>query len=51
MVAFKGRSTMKQYMPKKPIKRGFKIWAFADSASGILLNFDVYTGKKTDGKA
>ncbi|KAF0747291.1 piggyBac transposable element-derived protein 4-like [Aphis craccivora] len=50
MVPFKGRSTMKQYMPNKSIKRGFKIWALADSASGFLLNFDVYTGKKTDGK-
>lgn len=25
MVKFKGRSSMKQYMPKKPIKRGYKI--------------------------
>lgn len=25
--AFKGRSTLNQYMPKKPIKRGFKKWA------------------------
>lgn len=49
MVAFKGRSSMKQFMPLKPIKRGFKVWALADSQSGFLLNFDVYTGKKTDG--
>ncbi|KAJ8868272.1 hypothetical protein PR048_029788 [Dryococelus australis] len=26
MVLFKGRTTMKLYNPKKPIKRGFKIW-------------------------
>jgi len=38
-------------MTKKSIKRGFKIWALADLASGFLLNFYVYTGKKTDGKA
>ena len=25
MVKYKGRSSIKQYMPKKPIKRGFKI--------------------------
>eukprot|EP00102_Acyrthosiphon_pisum_P023364 XP_016660574.1 PREDICTED: piggyBac transposable element-derived protein 4-like [Acyrthosiphon pisum] len=49
MVAFKGRSSMKQFMPLKPIKRGFKVWALADSQSGFLLNFDVYTGKKSDG--
>ncbi|XP_029348064.1 piggyBac transposable element-derived protein 4-like, partial [Acyrthosiphon pisum] len=41
MVAFKGRSSMKQFMPLKPIKRGFKVWALADSQSGFLLNFDV----------
>jgi len=45
MIAFKGRSGMKQYMPMKPIKRGFKVWALADSASGYLINFDIYTGK------
>lgn len=49
MVAYKGRSTMKQYMPMKPIKRGFKIWALADSYSGFLLNLDIYTGKKSNG--
>lgn len=43
MVAFTGRSTMKQYMPLKPIKRRFKVWAMTDSASGYLLSFDVYT--------
>ena len=26
MVKFKGRSTMKQYMPQKPIKREYKVW-------------------------
>jgi hypothetical protein len=46
MAAFKGRSTLKQYMPLKPIKRGFKIWAIACAVSGFLLKFEVYTGKK-----
>lgn len=31
MVKFKGRCRMKQYMPKKTIKRGYKIWARCDS--------------------
>ena len=31
MVKFKGRSTLKQYMPLKPIKRGFKVWCRCDS--------------------
>ena len=31
MTAFKGRSSMKQYLPKKPVKRGFKVWVRADA--------------------
>ncbi len=45
MIKFKGRSSMKQYMPKKPVKRGFKLWMRADSASG---HFEVYQGKVGD---
>ena len=32
-------------MPKKPIKRGFKIWMIADSDSGYVSKFKVYEGK------
>ncbi|XP_041969849.1 piggyBac transposable element-derived protein 4-like [Aricia agestis] len=45
MIKFKGRSTMKQYMPKKPIKRGYKVWARCDSETGYLHQFNVYSGK------
>ena len=31
MVAFKGRSILKQYLPKKPQKWGFKLWARCSS--------------------
>ncbi|GIY46632.1 piggyBac transposable element-derived protein 4 [Caerostris darwini] len=48
MVKFKGRSTMKQYMPGKPVKRGYKIWARSDASNGYLYQFEVYTGKKND---
>lgn len=44
MIKFKGRSSLKQYMPKKPIKRGYKMWMLADK-SGYCLRFDLYTGK------
>jgi hypothetical protein len=44
MVKFKGRSTIKQYMRVKPIKRGFKIWMLCDSSS-YNLKFQVHTGK------
>lgn len=45
MVKFKGRSSLKQYMKDKPIKRGYKVWMLCDS-SGYNLKFEVYTGKK-----
>ncbi|XP_045108998.1 uncharacterized protein LOC123503369 isoform X4 [Portunus trituberculatus] len=44
MIKFKGRSSMKQYQPNKPIKRGYKVWMMADK-SGYCLKFDIYTGK------
>lgn len=44
MIKFKGRSSLKQYMPKKPVKRGYKMWVLADR-SGYCLKFDLYTGK------
>jgi len=47
MIKFKGRSGLKQYMPKKPTKRGYKNWALACS-SGYLHNFQLYTGKIGD---
>ncbi|KAK9746370.1 Transposase IS4 [Popillia japonica] len=30
MILFRGRSSIKQYSPMKPIKRGYKIWCMAD---------------------
>lgn len=44
MVLFKGRSSYKQYMPQKPVKRGFKVWCLAGSKNGYLHAFEVYTG-------
>ena len=35
---------MKQYLPLKPVKRGFKVWAMADALNGYLYDFNVYTG-------
>ena len=41
MIRFKGRSTLKQYMPKKPIKRGIKVWALSDAVNGYMSEFEV----------
>ncbi|CAH2109332.1 unnamed protein product [Euphydryas editha] len=46
MVKFKGRSSLKQFLPNKPVKRGFKIWARCDSQTGYLFEFEIYTGNK-----
>ena len=45
MIRFQGRSTLKQYMPMKPIKRGIKVWVLADE-NGFFSRFEIYTGKK-----
>ena len=45
MVKFQGRSSLKQYMPKKPTKRGIKVWVLADSTNGYFSKIQVYTGK------
>ena len=37
---------MKQYMPKKPTKRGFKVWVRADSKNGYVFELECYTGRQ-----
>ena len=46
MVAFKGRSFMKQYMPAKPVKWGFKVWTVAEADTGYVSGYDIYTGRR-----
>lgn len=36
MIPFKGRYVLKQYMPKKPVKWGYKVWCLCDSYTGQL---------------
>ena len=38
---------MKQYVPLKPTKRGFKVWVRADSVTGYICDFNVYVGQET----
>ena len=45
MIAFKGRTGMMQYMPAKPHKWGLKAWCLADSKTGYMYNWELYTGK------
>lgn len=48
MAKFKGRSSLKQYMPLKPIKRGVKIWSRCDSSTGYVYDLNIYCGKEED---
>ena len=40
---------MKQYLPNKPFRRGFKVWVVAESNNGYFLDVDVYAGWPFDG--
>jgi len=37
-----------QYMPKKPIKHGVKVFAVCCAYSTVLLGFEVYTGAENN---
>jgi hypothetical protein len=46
MIMYKGKYCLiRQYMPKKPIRFGLKVWAAADALSKYLWDFEVYCGK------
>ena len=45
MIKYKGRLYFRQYMPKKPVKYGIKVWMAADSKTGYVCNYDIYLGK------
>ena len=36
MIAFNGRHFLKQYVPSKPTKWGFKVWTLADATNGYV---------------
>lgn len=42
MIKYKGRLYFRQYMPKKPIKYGIKVWMAADSRTGYVCNYDIF---------
>ena len=41
----RSRTSLKQYIPQKPVKRGIKVWVRADSHNGYFSQFEVYQGK------
>jgi hypothetical protein len=46
MCAWKGRSPIKQYIPSKPHKWGYKIYCLA--SENYLLHFEIYEGKEEE---
>jgi len=44
MIGTKCRLSFLQYLPKKPVKWGIKVWVCSDSVNGYIVTFDVYTG-------
>jgi hypothetical protein len=46
MIAFKGRSHMRQHIAKKKSPTGFKVWTLVDCATNFVVAFDIYTGAK-----
>ena len=49
MIQYCGRAiSFIQYMPKKPIKHGIKVFALCCAYTGYLLGFEVYLGKNVE---
>lgn len=46
MVKFKGRTSMKQYVPIKPVKVGMKGFCRADADTGYVYYFYIYQGQE-----
>lgn len=46
MIKLKGRNSIKQSMPQKPIRRGSKAWVRAD-CNDYVCQFQIYTGRQS----
>ena len=49
IIPFKDSSSLKQYMPNKPHKYGYKVFVLCNSKD-IIHNFELYTGKISPSK-
>ena len=48
MIKYKGHARGKVRMPKKPVKKIFKVWCCCCSCCGYLCTFQVYEGRPMD---
>lgn len=51
MIKIKGRSSLKQYVPMKPIKLGFEVWTLADIQPGYVCRFHACRNKESSRKS
>ena len=51
MIGTKCRLSFIQYLPKKPVKWGIKVWVCADAVNGYIYTFDVYCGANSTNAA
>ncbi|XP_039613914.1 piggyBac transposable element-derived protein 4-like [Polypterus senegalus] len=47
-ICVKGRFSVAQYMPSKPISKGLKVWMLCDSKSGYCHRANIYVGRSND---
>nr|XP_039248883.1 piggyBac transposable element-derived protein 4-like [Styela clava] len=45
MIPFKGRISFRQFIPSKRVRFGIKVWVLAESKTGYVSKFQIYTGK------
>jgi len=43
IVPFKGRSSVKQYMLMKPVKRVYNVWYLSEYRTGFVSQFDIHS--------
>ena len=48
MIGTRCRTSFIQYMPKKPVKFGIKMWALCELKTGYCLEFQLYKGREND---
>ena len=46
IIGTKSRISFRQYIKNKPTKWGVKMFVLADSKTGFIVNFEIYTGKR-----
>nr|XP_039258488.1 piggyBac transposable element-derived protein 4-like [Styela clava] len=45
MIPFKGKLSFRQFIPSKRVRFGIKVWVLAESKTGYVSKFQVYTGR------